>query len=120
MPIVTIAPDAIVGQYGHVEIRPFETADAGVVGKLIQPLQPGIVVTGRYMAHREDAEPERAQRASWLGVEGGEPVAYATSWVKWDEPGAVGDGAGAAVVGGGAIADDDGAAADCTPTRPMD
>jgi GNAT superfamily N-acetyltransferase len=90
LPIVTIAPVAIVGQYGHVDIRPFGAADAGVAAELIQPLQPAIVVTGPYLAHREHAEPERAQRASWLGVEDGDAVAYATSWVKWDEPGAVG------------------------------
>jgi GNAT superfamily N-acetyltransferase len=90
LPIVTIAADTIVGQYGFVQIRPFEAADAPATAELVQPLQPGILVTPGYLAHRERAEPERAQRSSWLVVEDGDAVGFATSAVKWDEPGAVG------------------------------
>jgi GNAT superfamily N-acetyltransferase len=48
------------------------------------------VVTAGYLAHRQHAEPERTRRRSWLAVERGEPVGLATSYAKWDEPGAVG------------------------------
>ena len=90
MPIVRIAADAIVGQYVLVEIRPFEAADAEAVAEIIRPLQPGILVTTAYLAYRERAEPERAKRRSWLAEENGEVLGFATSAVKWDEPGAVG------------------------------
>jgi GNAT superfamily N-acetyltransferase len=73
-----------------VEIRPFETADARAAAELTRPLQPAIVVTAGYLAHRRHAEPERTRRRSWLAVEHGEPVGFATSYAKWDEPGAVG------------------------------
>lgn len=78
------------GQYGGMEIRPFEAADARSTAELTRPLQPAIVVTAGYLAHRESAEPERTRRRSWLAIEGGEPLGFATSYVKWDEPGAVG------------------------------
>src|SRR5439155_16646238 len=90
LPIVTIAADAIVGQYCLVQIRPFEAADAPAAAELVQPLQPGILVTPAYLAHRERAEPERARRSSWLAVENGDALGFGTSAVKWDEPGAVG------------------------------
>jgi GNAT superfamily N-acetyltransferase len=90
LPIVRIAAEAIVGQYVLVEIRPFEAADAEPVAEIIRPLQPGILVTPAYLAHRERAEPERAKRRSWLAEENGEVLGFATSAVKWDEPGAVG------------------------------
>jgi GNAT superfamily N-acetyltransferase len=73
-----------------VQIRPFEAVDAPAVAELVQPLQPGILVTSAYLVHRERAEPERARRSSWLAVENGDAVGFATSAVKWDEPGAVG------------------------------
>lgn len=73
-----------------MEIRRFEAEDAASVAELTRPLQPAIVVTAGYLAHREDAEPERTRRRSWLAVEGGEPLGFATSSVKWDEPGTVG------------------------------
>ena len=79
-----------MGQYVLVEIRPFEAADAEAVAEIIRPLQPGILVTPAYLAHRERAEPERAKRRSWLAEENGEVLGFATSAVKWDEPGAVG------------------------------
>ena len=60
------------------------------MAELVQPLQPGILVTPAYLVHREHAEPERARRSSWLAVENGDAVGFATSAVKWDEPGAVG------------------------------
>lgn len=56
----------------------------------MRPLQPAIVVTAGHLAHRESAEPERTRRRSWLAIEGGEALGFATSYVKWDEPGAVG------------------------------
>ena len=90
LPIVTIAAVAIVGQYGFVEIRPFDAADSSAAAELVRPLQPGILVTPAYLAHRERSEPERAQRRSWLALEGGEILGFATSAVKWDEPGSVG------------------------------
>jgi GNAT superfamily N-acetyltransferase len=73
-----------------VEIRPFEATDAQSTAELTRPLQPAIVVTAGYLAHRESAEPERTGRRSWLAIEGGEPLGFATSYAKWDEPGAVG------------------------------
>jgi GNAT superfamily N-acetyltransferase len=73
-----------------VEIRQFEAADAQLTAELTRPLQPAIVVTAGYLAHREHSEPGRTRRRSWLAVEGGEPVGFATSYTKWDEPGAVG------------------------------
>jgi len=73
-----------------VEIRPFEAADARSTAELTRPLQPAVVVTAGYLAHRETAEPERTRRRSWLAVEGDEPLGFATSYAKWDEPGAVG------------------------------
>jgi GNAT superfamily N-acetyltransferase len=90
LPIVRIAAAAILGQYGGVEIRPFEAADAQSIAELTRPLQPAIVVTAGYLAHRDHAEPERTRRRSWVAIEGGEPLGFATSWVKWDEPGTVG------------------------------
>jgi GNAT superfamily N-acetyltransferase len=90
LPIVRIAADAIVGQYGWVQIRPFGAADAEAAAELARPLQPGILVTPAYLAHRESAEPKRAQRRSWLALESGEVLGFATSAVKWDEPGVVG------------------------------
>jgi GNAT superfamily N-acetyltransferase len=90
LPIVRIAADAIVGQYGLVQIRPFEAADAQAAAKLVAPLQPGILVTPAYLIHRETSEPERAQRRSWLALENGGVLGFATSAVKWDEPGIVG------------------------------
>jgi GNAT superfamily N-acetyltransferase len=89
LPIVRIAADTI-GQYGFVQIRPFEAADASAAAELVQPLQPGILVTPAHLVHRERAEPERARRSSWLAVDNGDAVGFATSAVKWDEPGAVG------------------------------
>jgi GNAT superfamily N-acetyltransferase len=90
LPIVRIAADAIVGQYGWVQIRPFGAADAEAAAELARPLQPGVLVTPAYLAHRESSEPERAQRRSWLALENGEVLGFATSAVKWDEPGVVG------------------------------
>jgi GNAT superfamily N-acetyltransferase len=90
LPIVRIAADAIVGQYGLVQIRPFEAADAQPTADLIGPLQPAILVTPAYLVHRQSSEPERAQRRTWLAVESGEVAGFATSAVKWDEPGVVG------------------------------
>jgi GNAT superfamily N-acetyltransferase len=90
LPIVTTAADAIVGKYGFMEIRPFEAADAPTAAELVRPMQPGILVTAAHLVHRERSEPERAQRRSWLALENGEVVGFATSALKWDEPGAVG------------------------------
>jgi len=90
LPIVRIAADAIVGQYGAVEIRPFEAAHATAAAELVQPLQPAIVLTPDYLVHRERTEPERALRRSWLAFEDANLVGFATSAVKWDEPGVVG------------------------------
>jgi GNAT superfamily N-acetyltransferase len=90
LPIVTTAADAIVGQYGFMEIRPFEAADAPAAAELVRPMQPGILVTAAHLVHRERSEPERAQRRSWLALENGEVVGFATSALKWDEPGSVG------------------------------
>jgi GNAT superfamily N-acetyltransferase len=73
-----------------VGIRPFEAADADAAAELVRPLQPGILVTPGYLAHRERAEPELARRGTWLAEEGGEVVGFATSAVKWDERGVVG------------------------------
>jgi GNAT superfamily N-acetyltransferase len=73
-----------------VKIRPFEAADASAAAELMGPLQPAIVVTAGYLAHRQRAEPERTRRRSWLAVERGELAGFATSSAKWDEPGAVG------------------------------
>jgi GNAT superfamily N-acetyltransferase len=90
LPIVRIAADAIVGQYGWVQIRPFGAADAEAAAELVRPLQPGILVTPAYLVHRESAEPGLAQRRSWLALENGEALGFATSALKWDEPGVVG------------------------------
>src|SRR5207247_2499554 len=90
LPIVRIAADAIVGQYGWVQIRPFGAADAEAAAELVRPLQPGILVTPAYLVHRQRSEPERAQRHSWLALESGGILGFATSAVKWDEPGVVG------------------------------
>jgi GNAT superfamily N-acetyltransferase len=90
LPIVRIAADAIVGQYVLVEIRPFEAADAEAAAEILRPLQPGILVTAAYLAHRARSEPERARRRSWLAEENGEVLGFATSAIKWDEPGVVG------------------------------
>jgi GNAT superfamily N-acetyltransferase len=73
-----------------VQIRPFEAADAPAAAELVRPLQPGILVTPAYLVHRESSEPERARRRSWLALENGEVLGFATSAVKWDEPGVVG------------------------------
>ena len=73
-----------------MQIRPFEAADAPAAAELVRPLQPGILVTPAYLVHRESSEPERAQRRSWLSLENGEVLGFATSAVKWDEPGVVG------------------------------
>ena len=73
-----------------MQIRPFGAADAEAAAEIARPLQPGILVTPAYLVHRESAEPERAQRRSWLALESGEVLGFATSAVKWDEPGVVG------------------------------
>jgi hypothetical protein len=39
LPIVTIPADAIAGQYGFVQIRPFEAADAPAAAELVQPIR---------------------------------------------------------------------------------
>ena len=72
-----------------MEIRPFEAAHATAAAELVQPLQPAIVLTD-YLVHRERTEPKRALRRSWLAVEDADLVGFATSAVKWDEPGVVG------------------------------
>ncbi len=73
-----------------MEIRPFEAEDAPAAAELVQPLQPAILVTAAYLVHRERTEPERARRRSWLAFEDADLVGFATSAVKWDEPGSVG------------------------------
>jgi len=73
-----------------VQIRAFEATDAPAAAELVRPLQPAMVVTTASLAHRERAEPERAHRRSWLAVEDSGAIGFATSAVKWDEPGAVG------------------------------
>jgi GNAT superfamily N-acetyltransferase len=73
-----------------VEIRPFDAADADAAAELVRPLQPGILITPAYLAHRERSEPERSKRRTWLADEDADVVAFATSSVKWDEPGVVG------------------------------
>ena len=73
-----------------MEIRPFEAAHATAAAELVQPLQPAIVLTPDYLVHRERTEPKRALRRSWLAVEDADLVGFATSAVKWDEPGVVG------------------------------
>ena len=73
-----------------MEIRPFGAADADAAGELVRPLQPGILITPAYFVHRERSEPERTRRRTWLADEGGDVVGFATSSVKWDEPGVVG------------------------------
>lgn len=72
-----------------MQIRPFEASDAPAAAALVAPLQPGIVVTPAFLAHRERAEPERARRRSWLALDNGEAVGFATAAVKWDEPDAL-------------------------------
>jgi hypothetical protein len=86
LPIVRIAADAIVGQYGAVEIRPFEAAHATAAAELVRPLQPAIVLTPASLVHRERTEPERARRRSWLAFEDADLVGFATSAVKWTSP----------------------------------
>jgi GNAT superfamily N-acetyltransferase len=73
-----------------VEIRPFEAADADAAAELVRPLQPGILITPAYFIHRERSEPQRTRRRTWLADEDGDVVGFATSSVKWDEPGVVG------------------------------
>ena len=73
-----------------MEIRPFEAADALAAAELVQPLQPAILVTAAYLVHRERTEPERARRRSWCAFDDADLVGFATSAVKWDEPGSVG------------------------------
>jgi GNAT superfamily N-acetyltransferase len=73
-----------------VETRPFEAADAEAAAELVRPLQPGILITPAYLVHRERSEPERTRRRTWLADEDGDVVGFATSSVKWDEPGVVG------------------------------
>ena len=76
-----------------MQIRAFEAADAPAAAELVRPLQTAVVVTPASLAHRERAEPERACRRSWLAIDDdddGDAVGFASSAVKWDEPGAVG------------------------------
>ena len=73
-----------------MQISPLVAADAEAAAELVRPLQPGILVTPAYLVHRESAEPELAQRRSWLALESGEVLGFATSALKWDEPGVVG------------------------------
>ena len=73
-----------------MEIRPFEAADADAAAELVRPLQPGILITPAYLAHRERSEPERTRRSTWLADENGDVVGFGTSSIKWDEPGVVG------------------------------
>jgi GNAT superfamily N-acetyltransferase len=82
--------NAGVGQYGVVQIRPFNAADAEAAADLVRPLQPAILVTPQWFMHRHKSEPERGRRRSWLAVEGGEAVGFATAGFKWEGPSGVG------------------------------
>jgi len=74
-----------------VQIRAFEATDAPAAAELVRPLQTAVVVTPAALVHRERAEPERACRRSWLAIDDdGDAVGFATSAIKWDEPGTVG------------------------------
>jgi GNAT superfamily N-acetyltransferase len=69
-----------------VEILRFEAGDADAAATLVRPLQPGVVVTPATLIHRETSGPERARRRSWVAVEDGDAVGFATSALKWEGP----------------------------------
>src|SRR5206468_12085370 len=51
---------------------------------------PGLCATPAYLVHRERTGNGRARRHSWIALESGKVVGFATSAVKWDEHGVVG------------------------------
>lgn len=64
-------------------IRRFETEDAGQAAELLDVLSPASVQTAESLRHRQSSEPERARRLSWVAVEGGDVIGFATAHFQW-------------------------------------
>ena len=66
-----------------VAIRPFERKQAAEAAELLRTLQPAILHTAESVVHRQSSEPERARRRSWVAVENGQTVGWATASFRW-------------------------------------
>jgi GNAT superfamily N-acetyltransferase len=68
---------------GGLVIRQFELGDAEPVAELVHAVSPVSLTPAASLRHRHTAEPERARRGSWLALEGGELVGFATAVFQW-------------------------------------
>ena len=64
-------------------IREFEPADAEQVSNLLFAQMSATVQTAESLLDRQTSEPERARRHSWVAVEQGKVVAFATAYFRW-------------------------------------
>jgi GNAT superfamily N-acetyltransferase len=64
-------------------IRPFDSSDAEAAAELLFRLVPASVQTADSLRHRQEREPARARRASWVAVENEALVGFATAQFRW-------------------------------------
>jgi GNAT superfamily N-acetyltransferase len=63
--------------------RQFDDDDAAQVAALLRALSPASVQSAESLRHRKSSEPERARRRSWVAVESGDVVGFATAYFQW-------------------------------------
>jgi GNAT superfamily N-acetyltransferase len=64
-------------------MRRFEPGDGEAAAELLFRLSPAFVQTGDLLRHRQVSEPPRARRASWVAVEAGDVIGFATANFQW-------------------------------------
>jgi GNAT superfamily N-acetyltransferase len=66
-----------------VKIRPFRDEDAVAAAEVVRPLERAFTVTPQGLRHQERSMPERAHRQSWVALDDGDVVGFATVWFRW-------------------------------------
>ena len=74
---------SLAGRPSPPSIRPFERRDSEESAGLLFLLSPAAVQTADSLVHRQVSEPERALRRSWVAIEGGHLVGFATAYFQW-------------------------------------
>jgi RimJ/RimL family protein N-acetyltransferase len=83
LPIVRITADAIVGQYGFVQIRPFQTPDAAAAAELFNAAEPEFVRTPEVLLHNLRSDPAAMRRKYWVAVDAQDVVGVASGVLRW-------------------------------------
>ena len=81
--MVRIATAAIVGQYGGVEVRGLEAADANRAADLFNEAEPEFVRTTDHLRHELGSASDPTRRRYWIAAEDGDVVGVATAYRRW-------------------------------------